>query len=449
MRTLRDRWLELDLQADQDLAAMVAEAARPLRHGADLEPLVRRAADARVVLLGEATHGTSEFYVWRASLTRRLIEEQGFSFVAVEGDWPDCYLVNRFVKCYNGSGDSAVEVLHAFNRWPTWMWANWELAAFTEWLRRHNGNLAPDERCGFYGLDVYSLWDSLRAVIRYLDRVDGTAAEAARRAFRCFEPYGEDAQEYASSLLSFPSSSCKDEAVALLSAMRSGVEAASPADREAAFVADQNALVVKNAEEYYRTMVRADSLSWNVRDRHMTGTLERLLQFHGPESRGIVWEHNTHVGDARATDMAAVGMVNVGQLAREVFGRDSALLVGFGTFCGTVIAADAWDSPMQRMELPDARGGSWEAIHHLASGEDKLTLLPREGLASLWREPRGHRAVGVVYDPAREYRGNYVPTILPERYDAFISLERTHALHPLHVTPTAHLEMPETYPWGF
>ncbi|HZO89047.1 MAG TPA: erythromycin esterase family protein [Chthonomonadaceae bacterium] len=453
MRTLRERSLSHGTQGVAELAVRCREFSHKLEGPNDLDPLLKRIGNARYVLLGEASHGTSEYYIWRAWLSQRLIQEKGFSFIAVEGDWPDCYQVNRYVKGYPDSGERARDVLHAFERWPTWMWANWEIVALAEWLRKYNANLPDEKKVGFYGLDVYSLWDSLEAVIRYLERVDSKAAEAARKAYHCFEPYAEDMQEYARATYHFVPASCQEEAVALLAEMRREMPALAPEEREARFVAEQNALVVKNAETYYRTMIRGDRTSWNVRDNHMVETLERLMRFHGPDAKGIVWEHNTHIGDARATDMARGGMVNVGQLVREAHHKDEVVLIGFSSYEGGVIASYEWGAPMQRMRVPAGRPGSWEDVLHQASAQDKLLLLTDGTLnADIqmggFLEPRGHRAIGVVYDPDYEAFGNYVPTVLPLRYDALLYIDRTHALHPLHMEPYLGGEPPETYPWN-
>ncbi|TAK05807.1 MAG: erythromycin esterase family protein [Candidatus Manganitrophaceae bacterium] len=415
----------------------------------DLTPLLNRIGDARVVLLGEASHGTAEYYTWRHLISERLVTEKGFSFIAVEGDWPDCYRVNRYVKGASNSGASAREVLNAFNRWPTWMWANHEVIALTEWLRRFNQKNPEEKRVGFYGLDVYSLWDSMYAVVQYLNRVDPAAAQVAKQAYRCFQPYGEDAQGYARATAFVPAS-CENEVVQILTMLRRKMQAYSD-DREAAFNAEQNALVAKNAELYYRTMVRGGAASWNIRDDHMADTLDRLMRFHGPNAKGIVWEHNTHVGDARATDMADEGMVNIGQLVRERYGEEKGVLVGFGSYRGSVVAAVEWEAPMEIMPVPPAREESWEELLHRIAARDRLILF--ENLDRLpGKEPfyewRGHRAIGVVYHPNRERFGNYVPTIMPFRYDAFLYLDETEALHPLHIRPRAEREPPETYPWA-
>jgi erythromycin esterase len=447
MRTMRERWAGLAGGAGE-LAEHCRAIARPLENVRNLDPLLEQIGDARYVLLGEASHGTSEYYVWRMWLSQRLIEEKGFSFIAVEGDWPDCYRVNRYVKGYPASGEKAADVLHAFDRWPTWMWANWEIVALAEWLRKHNAGLPNERRAGFYGLDVYSLWESMDAVLRYLDRIDSEAAKAARRAFQCFEPYNEDVQEYARATVGWMPANCEREAVELLTALRREAPALAQQDPETYFVAEQNALVVKNAETYYRAMVRGGSASWNVRDQHMVDTLDRLMRFHGPDAKAVVWEHNTHIGDARATDMAQAGMVNVGQLARDRWSREGVVLVGFGSYEGSVIAGYEWGAPMRRMDIPQARAGSWEQVLHTAGPGDKLIDLHGVPASASFHTPRGHRAIGVVYDPEYEHWGNYVPTVLPQRYDAFLYVDKTRALHPLHIEPRAAAEPPETYPWG-
>lgn len=322
--------------ADADRAE-IARLARPLRLSADLDPLVEAAADAHYVLLGEASHGTSEYYRWRATLTRRLICEAGFSFVAVEGDWPDCFQVNRWVKHGADSPRTARAVLGRFERWPTWMWANDEVADFVEWLRDHNATSGAN--VGFYGLDVYSLWESMDAVVEYLRDNRPGDLDAALAASSCFEPYGRDPQEYALSARRLVPASCEDEVIDLLATLRQRMGSFGDGDPEAELDARQNAEVIAGAEHYYRTMVRADAGSWNLRDVHMADTLDRLASHHGPGAKAIVWEHNTHVGDARATDMASDGMVNVGQLVRERHGDEGVLVVGFAGHSGTVIAA--------------------------------------------------------------------------------------------------------------
>jgi erythromycin esterase-like protein len=363
----------------------------------------------------------------------------------VEGDWPDCFRANRFVKGNPESEESARDVLHAFDRWPTWMWANWEVVALLEWTRNFNGGRAAAQRVGFYGLDVYSLWDSLDAVMRYV-RDDGEVLRAARSALHCFEPYGDDAITYGRATAMLPTS-CHAEVSALLTQLRQSSIRFRDDDPEGLFDAEQNALVVRNAEEYYRTMVRADGDSWNIRDRHMVETLERLMCHHGREAKAIVWEHNTHVGDARATDMSVSGLINVGELVRHGHDRRDVVIVGFGSHRGTVIAGESWNVPMRRMHMPPAQHGSWEDVLQRIGG-DQLYIFDDRWDERVTLEPRGHRAIGVVYHPERERWGNYVPTVLPRRYDAFIFLEETNALHPLHMEPHTGHDPPETYPWG-
>ena len=430
-----------------ELLGAIRSRSRPLRTPVDLDPLLERVGDAQFVLLGEASHGTAEYYTWRALLSQRLIREKGFSFVAVEGDWPDCYRVNRYVKGFPDSGENAREVLHAFDRWPTWMWANEEVAAFAEWLRRHNDSLPENRKAGFYGLDVYSLWDSLYQVMGYLRKHDPAALPAARRAFGCFESYGEDAQEYARATR-WVGASCENEVVTLLSELRHAARQYPDDGRESHFDAEQNALVVKNAEHYYRTMVHGGPESWNVRDRHMAETLERLMRHHGPAAKAIVWEHNTHVGDARFTDMADDGTVNVGQLVRERHAAQGVLLVGFGSHRGSVIAGPEWGAPLELMAVPPGRPGSWEDVLRRAGQGDSLLVFDDDDREGPLATTRGHRAIGVVYHPEREQYGNYVPTVLPRRYDAFLFFDETEALHPLHVQPREDGEVPETFPSG-
>jgi erythromycin esterase-like protein len=428
------------------LAERIRQRSHPLRDAGDLDPLLERIGDARCVLLGEASHGTSEYYTWRARISERLIREKGFSFIAVEGDWPDCYEVNRYVVGLPGSAHSAREALGVFRRWPTWMWANEEVAELVEGLRRHNDGLPEGERIGFYGLDVYSLWESLEAVMEYLQREHPDAVEAAWRAYRCFEPYGGSAREYARATAFVPTS-CEDEVVGMLSELLRGAAERPEDGSEARFAAEQNALVARNAEAYYRAMIRGGASSWNVRDRHMTETLGRILDRHGPDAKAIVWEHNTHVGDARYTGMADRGLLNVGQLVRERWGEEEVVLVGFGSHRGTVVAGARWGAPMERMLVPPAREGSWEDALHHAGGEDGLLVFSGSEVEEMLEE-RDHRAIGVVYDPGSERYGNYVPTVLSRRYDAFLYLDETRALRPPLPPWSGELEEPETFPSG-
>ena len=415
-----------------------------LQKATDLDALIEDIADRPVVMLGEASHGTHEFYTWRTAISKRLIVEKGFRFIAVEGDWPDCYKINRYVKGYKDAGDNIRAVLQNFDRWPTWMWANWEVAALAEWLREYNSQLPGDRKIGFYGLDVYSLWDSMREMVHYLEKEDPQAALSVIKAIECFEPFEENEQLYAR--YSLTEHSCRDKVIDLLKEIRMKAHFLD-GDREAGFNTEQNALIAVNAEKYYRAMMSFDNESWNVRDTHMMETLDRLLHFHGRDAKGIVWEHNTHIGDARATDMHRAGMVNIGQLAREQFGINKVYLAGFGTYRGSVIAGNEWGAPMQEMEVPEARSGSIESELHHDSDEDRYILFHSDGNLNKYNGSIHHRAIGVVYHPERERYGNYVPSLMPQRYDAFIFLDETRALHPLHLKPHSE-KMPDTFPFG-
>jgi len=411
----------------------------------DLDILVKRLADSDCVLLGEATHGTSEFYRWRAQITAKLLWDYDFDFVAVEGDWPSCYAVNRYVKDYPEAPKDARESLDAFDRWPTWMWANWEVEGFFRWLRTHNDGRSADEQFGFYGLDVYSLYESLQAVIDYLDEVDPDAAAHAREAYRCFEPYGDDAQEYARALQMVPES-CQDEVLEVLEDLRTRASTYGERTADDRFDAEQNALVASNAEAYYRSLVEGEEDSWNVRDRHMTRTLNRLLDHHGSDAKGIVWAHNTHVGDARATDMPRHGRINIGQLAREQETIGDVATVGFGTHRGTVLAGHSWGAKMRTMDVPQARDDSYEDVFYRADPENALLFSDDLPSGDALESARGHRAIGVVYHPTHE-SGNYVPTVLPDRYDAFVHIDETKALHAVEQHPGRE-RVPELYPYG-
>jgi erythromycin esterase len=416
-----------------------------LTNAGDLDPLIEKIGEARYVLLGEASHGTHEYYTWRAAISKRLVLESGFSFIAVEGDWPDCYKINRYVKGYNDHGSTAVEVLKQFRRWPTWMWANWEIVSLMEWMREHNKSLPINKKVGFYGLDVYSLWESMDVLVNYLSKEDPKAAKLAIEALRCFEPY-EEGQDYAKALLDL-SSDCAGEVVKLLKAVKTRSRNYDQ-DPEAALNAEMNTQVIANAEEYYRSMISFRDQSWNLRDSHMVQTLEGIMNFHGKKAKGIVWEHNTHVGDARFTNMRDDGVLNVGQLVREKYHRkDEVFIVGFSSFEGSVIAGRMWGGKMEKMIVPQAVRNSIESLLHIDSPENKLILLDSPYWKDRFNDYIGHRAIGVVYHSEYE-RGNYVPTLLPFRYDALIHIDKSNTLHPLHLEPNSS-QIPETYPFGF
>lgn len=432
---------------EAELVNSLKASSYPLNEKEDLEPLYDLIGDARIVMLGEASHGTHDYYTWRAHISKKLIEEKEFNFIAVEGDWPDCYRLNRFIKGYDTNSKSVLKVMETFNRWPTWMWANWEIVALANWLRKHNAGLTADKRIGFYGLDVYSLWESMESIMQYLKKTDLSALRVAEEAYQCFEPYGRDEGTSYARASQFVPELCRNEVVTLLKEIQQRIPSYN-SDYENVFSAEQNAFIAVNAEKYYRAMITGGPHSWNVRDRHMADTLSRLLKFHGKNSKAIVWEHNTHIGDARATDMAEDGMFNIGELARIEHADKGVVLVGFGSYKGSVIAGKRWGSPMRAMELPEARKGSWEYFLHRAGAKDKLLLMKDfQKNKILTKNYLGHRAVGVVYNPELDKYGNYVPTIIPARYDAFIYLDETIALHPLNILSDIQ-QIPETYPFG-
>jgi erythromycin esterase-like protein len=432
---------------EKELVDTIQNKAYPLHHAVDLKPLFDKIGDRKIVMLGEASHGTYEYYTWRAYISKKLIEDKGFNFIAVEGDWPDCYRLNRYIKGYQKEAKNALTVLKQFNRWPTWMWSNWEIVALSEWLVRFNTLLPANQKIGFYGLDVYSLWESLESILQYLKKNDLNTYHLAEAAFHCFEPFsGDEGRSYAQALSLVPKL-CQNEVVNLLQEIQRKLPQYN-SDHENVFSLEQNALITVNAESYYQAMLEGGSKSWNVRDKHMSNTLDRLLKFHGESAKAIVWEHNTHIGDASATDMEADGMYNIGQLARAEHQDEGVFLVGFGSYKGTVMAGSGWGAPMQTMNMPEAKKGSWEYLLHQAGSENKLLIMDDfKDNAQLMETYIGHRAIGVVYHPAHEHIGNYVPSILPLRYDAFIYLDETTAIHPLHIN-TDLSQMPETYPFG-
>jgi erythromycin esterase-like protein len=327
------------------------------------------------------------------------------------------------------------------------MWANEEVVELAEWLRDFNDDQPEGRKAGFFGLDGYSRWESMEAVVLYLKEAAPDSLDSARRAFECFEPFDYDPQEYARSTLWVPHS-CEEQVVQLLQDLRLRAPRYQHDGREDFFNAEQNAIVLRNAEHYYRTMVRGDAASWNLRDGHMVETLNRLMAHHGSEAKAIVWEYNTHIGDARYTDMADDGMYNLGQLVRQQHSDQGVVLVGFSSYRGTVIAGDYWGAAMRKMPVPPGRDGSWEDGLHAAIGVNSLFVFDDVAPESPMMEPRGHRAIGVVYRPASEAYGNYVPTVLPRRYDALVYLDETRALHPLHVPASFEHEVPETFPSG-
>ena len=426
------------------------QRALPVFSPLDLEPLIQQIHGARIVMLGESTHGTAEFYHWRRLISQWLIVKHGFNFVAVEGEWPSCRLLDNYVRL--SQGPSARETLECFHRWPTWMWANTEIARFGDWLKEHNARL-PDSapKVGFQGLDIYSLFESRDVVLRELEKINPFQARQAALRYSCFDPYGRDELAYAGSLMRLPEG-CADQAVHVLKELLQLHLEGNGEKHQALVDAQQNARIVRNAEHYYRAMVHSDDESWNIRDQHMMETLEWLLEKQGPRSRAIVWAHNTHIGDYRATDMHERGIINLGGLARQRFNPGEVALVGFGTYEGHVTASSAWGGPIKQMSLPPAQDGSYEAAFHQAtegvgSRHFVLTFKASEPPREPFITTRGHRAVGVVYDPAHDRFGHYVPTQLAQRYDAFFFVDQTTALQPL-VLSVDRGEFPETWPLG-
>jgi erythromycin esterase len=431
-----------------NITSLLNENAIELNTGAGINAILEKIGDAKIVLMGEASHGTHEYYTWRSLISKRLIEEKNFSFVAVEGDWPDCFNVNRQIKSHPNIHAGVETTLRAFNRWPTWMWANWEMVAFTKWLKEINQTRKPEQKTGFYGLDVYSLWESLNAILEYLDKKDPQAKATALEVLKCFDPYRhDDGISYAKTARLVPAP-CENEVIDLLVQMRKNAARYSN-DPEETLNAEQNAWVIADAENYYRTMMHAGADSWNIRDRHMVDTLNRLMNHHGANTKAIVWEHNTHIGDARETDMWHNGMINVGQLVREENNPEDVFAIGFGSYSGTVIAAEEWGHTPEVMEVPAAKPGSWESILHFAYERNRnhILFMNEKMKKEIGKVQIPHRAIGVTYNPVLEHFLNYVPSTLPHRYDAFIYIDETTALHPLHTRANKN-QVPETFPFG-
>ena len=425
------------------LSGLIADRLLPLSSDTDFAPLIAHIRHRKAVMIGEATHGTSEFYQFRSRLSSWLLRNEGFSFVAVEGDWPDAERLHRFI--HNGRSRSAKEVMKSFRRWPTWLWANGETAEFIEKQKR-------TEKADFYGLDVYSLFESMSCVIDYATRENPFLARVLKERYACFEPFERDEYAYARSLQRFPEG-CASEVLASLEVLlRERLRPGEP--REERFSAEQNARIVVNAESYYRALLGSDEQSWNVRESHMLDTLDQIFGWcrqRGRLEKGIVWAHNTHVGDYRATDMAGVGYVNLGGLVRQTYGADQVALIGLGTYSGKVLAAQAWGGREQVLRVPPAQEGSWEAHFHealrLRQWKQGFLLFEPADHEGPLAEVLGHRAIGVVYQPGHEGRRHFVPTALARRYDAFVMFDET---LPIHSLRNAHWagQFPETWPKG-
>ncbi|MFP4007267.1 MAG: erythromycin esterase family protein [Spirulinaceae cyanobacterium] len=438
-------------------AAVVRGSARAIAHHQnDYDGLLDAIADAQFVLIGEASHGTHEFYRERAKITQRLIAEKGFQGVAVEADWPDAYRINRFVRAV-GEDQTPIQALGEFKRFPTWMWRNRDVLDFVAWLRSYNDNLPQDAvKAGFYGLDLYSLYNSMAAVLQYLDKIDPEAAKRARDRYACFEHFGEDSQRYGYAASFDLSQSCEDEVVnQLVELQRKAAEYAQRDGRvleDEYFYAEQNARLIKNAEEYYRSMFRGRVSTWNLRDRHMVETLNQLVQYlnqHYGKTKVVIWAHNSHLGDARATEMGAAGEWNVGQLVRETYPKNS-FSIGFSTYTGTVTAASNWDEPAHRRQVRPALKDSYENIfHQVEIPQFWLNLREPSEVKEILAARRLERAIGVIYRPETERMSHYFHANLPAQFDAILHFDETHAVEPLERTPSWDTgEVPETYPYG-
>ncbi|HEY7481752.1 MAG TPA: erythromycin esterase family protein [Gemmatimonadales bacterium] len=434
---VRSAALDLLLRETAERFSGIAEA--------QLGSLLERIGDARVVLLGEATHGSSEFYRMRARITRELIERKGFSIVAVEADWPDAAWVDRYIRhaAIPPAGGTP------FTRFPRWMWRNREVSEFVEWLRERNGSVRePEQRAGFYGLDLYSLYGSIGVVLDYLDQVDPASAQVARSRYACLAPWTGNPAAYGRAAITNRFASCEAEVVATLVDMLARRMDYAQRDGTRFHDAAQNARLIANAERYYRIMYHGSVASWNLRDQHMFDTLATLLAFHGPQSKAVVWEHNSHIGDAAATEMGRRGEHNVGHLCRRAYGA-GAYLVGFGTDHGTVAAARDWDEPMEVMAVRPAHPDSYERLCHdseIPAFQLALREPARPEVRNELEEARLERAIGVIYRPDTELASHYFAASLPHQFDEYIWFDRTEAVTPLSGPAAAGL--PETYPFG-
>jgi erythromycin esterase-like protein len=430
-----------------EAAARVREMCEPLpppERSEEFGALFARFADARVVLLGEATHGTSEFYRARSAITRRLIERHGFGIVAVEADWPDAARIDKYVRHWAAEPSRD----EAFARFPTWMWRNVEVLDFIHWMRCRNEGRPAEAMVEFRGLDVYSLGGSIRAVLDYLDTVDPQAAKAARRRYGCLTPWQSDPAAYGRAVIYGEKEPCEDAAIQQLRDLLDKRLEDLGRDGEALFDATQNARIVRAAEQYYRIMYRGSTESWNLRDRHMFDTLRNVLERRGPNAKAVVWAHNSHIGNAAATAMGWQGEFNIGELCRTAFG-DEAVLIGFGTDRGTVAAASDWDGPMEIKTVLPARSDSYERVFRQAGRARSLTEWhrpDRRELRDVLSAPRLERAIGVIYRPETELYSHYFEAVLPEQFDAYVWFEETKAVTPL--GPERPHGAPDTYPFG-
>ena len=433
------------IEPEKALPQAIADDCEPFDsiENASLDRLLARIGDARIVLLGEASHGTSEFYRMRDRITRELIAKKGFRFVAIEGDWPDAARVDHYVRHMEYPPSEWT----AFARFPVWMWRNEEVRAFVDWLRRHNAPLGPGSRVAFHGLDLYSLYDSIRAVLKYLDRVDPPTARVARERYGCLTPWQSDPATYGHAALTGTYPTCESDVAVVLTELLQKHREYAERDGERFMDAIQNARLVANAERYYRIMYYGSRASWNLRDSHMFETLKTLLAFYGAQSKAIVWAHNSHIGNAAATEMFSRGEYNLGHFCRKEFGA-LAYAVGFGTHRGTVAAASSWDGPMEIKTVLPARSDSYESVCHESGKPSFLLDLRRsasEHVAGL-RKPRLERAIGVIYRPETELASHYFQAVLPEQFDEYVWFDETSAITPFE-TKTLE-DLPDTYPFG-
>lgn len=411
-------------------AQNMKQKAIPLEGDTSLDKLISAAADKELVLLGEASHGTHEYYLWRDKISRRLISEQNFSFIAVEGDFASLYHLNLYVKNLDGAASSAKEVLLKLNRWPTWMWANEEVVALAEWLRNHNDQLPQNKKVGFYGMDVYDEWNSKKVVLDLLKSTDQTAYQYAEDQYKCFEPHKGDSWSYAHAV-NAGKDACTTATKNVVEYIKNNRNKLQELSDDAYFYLLQNTIVVQNAEEFYRESVSSSGPgSWNSRVHHMHGTVNDLLNLYGENSKGIVWAHNTHIGDAEYTSMRSAGQKNIGQLTREGLGDVNVFLIGFTTYEGKVMAGSSWGAPMKEMTIPPAIPNSIEYKLNQVDQDSFYIIFDDEDRKEENLKTLGNRAVGVVYNP-RGDRRQFVPTIIPLRYDALIFFKKTSALRVL------------------
>lgn len=412
------------------LAAFLAPRVVPLKQSADLDRLIEAAGDKKLVLLGESTHGTQEFYHWRSEISKRLIVEKGFSFIAVEGDWPSLYRLNDYVKGRSKPGKTAADVLRTFARWPQWMWANRDIEALAEWLREFNRNRPDADKIGLFGMDVYGQWEAIDDLLALAGAYFPEQQPAIEKRLNCFKAYDRDEWLYARATAR-GGFSCEKELAVVLDIIEALKPEAAGNDPKILFRARQKALVIKNAEDFFRLAIREGPDAWNSRVKHMWVSVEGLLERHGTGAKGIVWAHNTHVGDARKTTMILRETLNIGQLSRQSLGAERVHIAGFGTDQGRVNAGSYWGAPMSVMTIPQAQPGSIEAVFsklepdafYVLFGDEERRFEPLDQLI-------GNRAIGVIYDPRRDY-AQYVASRVAQRYDSFIFIKKTQALTPV------------------